>query len=587
MISGEARVGEHLTRREMLVGTTLVVAAMALESCSSGDEKPGDPVRPHIIMEAQEIKGRTDLLQAGSWGYMAGAKQTADGLDLAPTGLAIVNKREGDRIDPDPPLNVGMRLQASGDFAVAANIRSERPVSLQLYGTPPLRYDDFRYDRSRVEYSTAGNTLNVRIWEGSRQDPAVMQSYQFDGSPVNRQIEVRREGGELVCMVNGRQVARLPKGDMFKTGEVWLGLNSEQGPARVTALDVRPLNGHKLGLVDTTSLRVTEQLPDGLQSLVRKPNFHIGAAAALHPLVSDSPYAQLFLGGEVGSWTTENALKPQAVQPLEGMFTFAEGDALVELARRHGVAIHGHALMYDKAMPRWMRELPHETAADKRRLREVLEAHVFTVASHFKGRIASWDVWNELVKGFNDGVTLAENPFTRGLGEEAIDIAFHAAHRADPAARLYYNDYGLETNPQGRGKFTFDLARRLLARGVPLQGIGVQGHVNEMPRDIIKPGNLRDLMREADDLELEMRVTELDVTGAKGAEAQAKQYADVLRVGLEAPNCTGITFWGLDDLHGAGTSVKGGSLRPGNAAPYTADYRPKQARRAMLDVLRG
>lgn len=566
----------------------MAVAATALEGCSSGDEKPGDPVRSHIIMEAQEIRKKTDLLQAADWEYMAGAKQAADGLELMPTGLAIVNKREGDRIDPNPPLNIGMRLQASGDFAVAADVRSEHPVSLQLYGTPPLRYDDFRYDRARLECSTAGNTLNIRVWDGSRQDPALMQSYPFEGSAVNRQIEIRREGDRLVCMVNGRHVATLPKGDIFNTGEVWLGLNSEQGPAKVTTLDARPLNGYKLGLVDTTSLRVTEQLPDGLQSLVRKPNFRVGAAVALNPLVSDSPYAQLFLGGEVNSWTTENALKPQAVQPLEGVFTFAEGDALVELARRHGIAVHGHALMYDKAIPKWMLELPYETATDKRRLREVLETHVFTVASHFKGRIASWDVWNELVKGFNDGVTLAENPFTRGLGEEAIDIAFHAAHKADPAARLYYNDYGLETNPQGRGKFTFDLAGRMLERGVPLHGIGVQGHVNEMPRDIIKPGNLHNLMREADGLGLEMRVTELDVTGAKGAEAQAKQYADVLKVCLEATNCTGITFWVLDDLHGAGTSVKkDGSIRPGNAAPYTADYRPKQARRAMLDVLRG
>lgn len=517
---------------------------------------------------------------------MAGAQLTTEGLVLAPTGLAIVNKRENNRIDPDPPLNIyGSRLQTSGDFAIGATIQSEKPVSIQFYGEPPLRFDDFRVEHSRVECLAAGNTLSVRIWDGSRQEPAAVHNFPFSGSVTNRQIEMRREGNELTFMVNGKQVGGLLRGDVFQTGEVWLGLNSEQGRALVTAVTAQPLNGHKLELIDTRTLHVTEPLPDGLQSLVRKPGFRLGAAAALNPMVSDPQYAQLLLGGEVGSLTTENALKPQNTQPLKNVFTFEEGDAVVELAARHGVAVHGHTLVYHRAMPKWMQELPTETEADKQRVREVLEQHIKTVVGHYKGRIASWDVVNEAITGFNNNARLEESIWFKALGEEYIDIAFRAAHAADPDAKLFINDFGLETNPQGRGVFMFDLVRRLISRGVPIHGIGIQGHVYEMSRDTVKPDKLRDLMRTGEELGLEIRVTELDVTGENGADAQAKQYADVLKVCLEAPNCTGLTIWGLDDLHGSTAGIKDGKLRPGNALPYTADYRPKQARRAMRNVL--
>ncbi len=351
-------------------------------------------------------------------------------------------------------------------------------------------------------------------------------------------------------------------------------------------LTAQQLNEHRLSVVTTPSLRVTEPLPEGLQTLVRKRHFSVGAAAALNPMVSDEQYAQLFLGGELGSITTENGLKPQDVQPLEGLFTFGESEALIRLAERHGLAIHGHTLVYDKAMPRWMRDLPYTTTAEKRRVREVLDTHVATVAKHFKGRIASWDVVNEAIGGFNNEVHFENNLWFKALGEEYIDIAFRAAHRADPDAKLFINDYGLETNPLGRGTFMLSLAARLRARGVPIHGIGVQGHVYEIPRDTIKPQILHQFMALADSLGLEVRVTELDITGAKGTQTQAEQYADVLKTCLEAPNCTGLTIWGMDDSHGSTAALEHDQLKLGNALPYTADYRPKLARKALGDVLR-
>jgi len=373
---------------------------------------------------------------------------------------------------------------------------------------------------------------------------------------------------------------------MFNSGEAWIGLNSEQGRARISELIAQPLQGGQLKTVNTADLHAAP-LPEGLQTLVRKAGFRIGAAAALNPMVSDAQYAELFLGGELGSITTENCLKPQDVQPIEGVFTLGEADALVSLAERHGLAVHGHTLVYDKAMPEWMHDLPHATDADKQHLRHALETHIQTVMSHFRRRIASWDVVNEAIDGFNEDAKLGDNIWFEAFGEEYLDIAFRAAHQADPDAKLYINDYGLETNPRGRGRFMLDLVKRLLARGVPIHGVGIQGHVYEIPRDTIDPNVLRAQMDALHTLGLEARVSELDVTGAKGAKAQADQYASVLRVCLEAPNCTGLTMWGMDDQYGSTAGLDdSGQLVGGNELPYTSDHRPKLARRAMRDVLR-
>lgn len=580
-----------MSRRVLLAGAAVIgagaVTALVAEILHGREnDELGDPVVPHMAMEKKEVVSETDLLQAGPWQYMAGVRVVAGGLELSPTGLSIVNKREGGSIDPNPPLNVfGPRLQAEGDFAVTAHVQGNTPVSLQLYGQVPLRFDDFRYERSRVECQTAGNTLTVRIWDGSKQEPSILQHLRFGGSPTDRQVEIRREGAALAFVINGKQIASLPQGQVFKSGEVWLGINSEQDRARVNRLTARPLHGHKLAIVNTASQRLTQPLPEGLQSLVHKPGFRIGAAAALNPMMSDASYAQLFLGGELGSITTENALKPQDVQPTEHVFTFGEADALIALAQRHGLSVHGHTLVYSKALPPWMQRLPTETQSDKRRVREVLETHVHTTAKHFRGRIGAWDVGNEFISGFNHDARLEENVFYRALGEKFIDIAFHVAHDADPNARLYLNDYGMETNPQGRGRFMLSLAEKLLARSVPLHGIGIEGHVYKIPRDTIKPQILSQLMQDVSSLGLDVRVSELDVTGANGAKAQAQQYADILRACLQAPNCTGLTMWGLDDLHGSTAGVRNGQLRPGNALPYTARYQPKRARRAMLAAL--
>lgn len=68
------------------------------------------------------------------------------------------------------------------------------------------------------------------------------------------------------------------------------------------------------------------------------------------------------------------------------------------------------------------------------------------------------------------------------IGEDYIDSAFVWAHQADPNAYLYFNEFGAEGNgswDKAKSDSVYSLAKRLLDRGIPIHGIGFQGHFND------------------------------------------------------------------------------------------------------------
>ena len=61
------------------------------------------------------------------------------------------------------------------------------------------------------------------------------------------------------------------------------------------------------------------------------------------------------------------------------------------------------------------------------------------------------------------------------MGDEYIADAFKWARAADPAAKLYINDYNVEgINPKSDA--LYDLVKTLKSQGVPIDGVGFQAH---------------------------------------------------------------------------------------------------------------
>ena len=153
--SEQAAQGELSRRNFLIAAGTAIGTGLLANACTTGPNWPDGPeVAPDILVDGREINGPVDLLREGNWKPLAGAQVTAQGLELSPTGMSFVDKRDGDKktFVPNPPLNMlGMRLQAAGDFALQAQISSQTPTSFQLYRKLPRRYDDCRVETSRVE----------------------------------------------------------------------------------------------------------------------------------------------------------------------------------------------------------------------------------------------------------------------------------------------------------------------------------------------------------------------------------------------------------------------------------------------------
>ena len=136
------------------------------------------------------------------------------------------------------------------------------------------------------------------------------------------------------------------------------------------------------------------------------------------------------------------------------------------------MAVRGHNLAWPADNPTWLTSVPYS----RDQLIGILHEHIQTVVGHFRGKVAQWDVVNEGIGGF----------WWDHIGPEYIDMAFRWAHEADPAAKLFYNDFGAE-GLGGKSDQVYALVRGLKQRGVPIDGVGLESHFD------LNPPSLRDV----------------------------------------------------------------------------------------------
>ncbi|MEU4742732.1 endo-1,4-beta-xylanase [Actinosynnema sp. NPDC023658] len=309
-----------------------------------------------------------------------------------------------------------------------------------------------------------------------------------------------------------------------------------------------------------------------LRELAARHGLAFGTAVDMAALASDPVYRE-WVASQFDSVTAENAMKWDVLEPTRGRYEWGPADELVAFAKANRQAVRGHTLVWHNQNPAWLADVP---VAE---LGAVLKAHVQTTVRRFKGDVGQWDVVNEAVEA--DG-TLRDTAWLRALGPGYIADAFRWAHEADPDALLFYNDYDVEdVNAKSDG--VHDLVRRLVREGVPIHGVGVQGHcsVDQAPR------TLRENLGRFDALGLRTAVTEVDVRMAVPPdpvklEAQADVYRTVLRACLLTPGCRSFTVWGYTDRY---SWVPGWFEGEGAADILDEHFVAKPALRALRDGL--
>ena len=303
-----------------------------------------------------------------------------------------------------------------------------------------------------------------------------------------------------------------------------------------------------------------------------KKDFKVGVA--INPYQLKDEETKKIILENFNSITMENGMKPEAIldqraseNSKDGMPAINEEnlEECLSLAKDNGLVLRGHCLVWHAQTPDWMFHDEKGNLVSKEVLFERMRKHIHTIVNRYKDVVYAWDVVNEAMTDDPK----AEVPYRQSLyykiaGDEFIKKAFEYAHEADPKALLFYNDYN-ETNPAKRDRI-YNMVKSMKAEGIPISGIGMQGHYNTL-------SPTEDEFRKAIELYSQVvdniHITELDVrinTREQGGQlsvnqdnrtleltpeadaAQVAQYDMLFRVLREYKNVvSNVTFWNVYD----------------------------------------
>ncbi len=298
---------------------------------------------------------------------------------------------------------------------------------------------------------------------------------------------------------------------------------------------------------------------------------------------------------EFNSITAENDMKPGMLHPKEGVWDFEKADKIADFCRKNGIKLRGHCLCWHSQFADWMFTDKKGREVKKEVFYQRLREHIHTVVNRYKDVVYAWDVVNEAMEDnprptFVDGKFAPGSPYRQSrhfklCGDEFIAKAFEFAHEADPNALLFYNDYN-ECDPGKRDRI-YDMVKKMQDAGVPIHGIGMQGHYN-----VYGPSeeDIDAAITKYSQLVKHIHVTELDIRMntemggqlrfSRGENKPVAGYMNTLltdqynrifkvfRKHKDVIDC--VTFWNLGDSD----SWLGVNNHP---LPFDEKYKPKQA----------
>ena len=281
-------------------------------------------------------------------------------------------------------------------------------------------------------------------------------------------------------------------------------------------------------------------------------------------------YREVFLEN-FNSAVTENALKWHSMEREQGKIDYSVVDAILDWTTEHEIPLRGHNIFWGvpQFVPKWQKSL------DDKALLELIENRAITIGKRYRGRFAEYDLNNEMIHA-----NYYEDRFGPTITKQMADWV----REGDPKAVLYLNDYDILT---GRRLDDFvDHARGLLKHGVPIGGLGVQGHVHG---DSFDSKVLKESLKTLAEVGLPIRITEFNIPGQRSRfykdknrklseaeeEAKAKALVEYYRICFAEPAVTGILMWGF---------WEGANWIPASSL-YRRDWTPTPAAHAYRDLV--
>jgi endo-1,4-beta-xylanase len=265
---------------------------------------------------------------------------------------------------------------------------------------------------------------------------------------------------------------------------------------------------------------------------------------------------------------TELTVKWAPYEPEQGKPKWQELQQKLDWCSANGVVPKGHTLgwTHDAGTPGWLYQYSPEAAT------QLFQARIKNLVGGFKDQISSWDVVNEPVTTIPWEMALldtigGQNKIDEGSRykvdgislEEAIpwvESSYRWAYDANPAGDFVINEFYTIAKIEVREKY-YNLIKELLQRGVPVTGIGIQGHE---PREMwFSPVEVVATFDKFQELGLPLHITEFTpqssgkaITGGwrEGVwteEAQAEFSEQFYTLAFGHPSMASIHWWGLSD----------------------------------------
>jgi endo-1,4-beta-xylanase len=270
---------------------------------------------------------------------------------------------------------------------------------------------------------------------------------------------------------------------------------------------------------------------------------------------------------EFNTVVCENAMKSSSITSSKTSYNFSTADAVVNFAIENNMKIRGHTLFWHGQNAAWI------TTGTRAQVLDNMDYHAKKMLEHYKGKCFQWDVVNEAYA--DEGATMRNSAYWSIVGPDFIDSAFVYAHRADPDAKLFYNDFNIETI-NVKSDAVYAMVKKMVDNKIPIHGVGFQSHE---PGWAGKQGfttyeGLKKNVERFAALGLEIAITELDV----GSSTQEIVYADYMKVTLEMPAVTTFMIWGVRDQDSWRAST--------TPLIYNNSWQPKTAYNSILELLK-
>ena len=332
-----------------------------------------------------------------------------------------------------------------------------------------------------------------------------------------------------------------------------------------------------------------------------KDYFTIGVALNQRNVSDEAQIA--LVKKEFNSVTAENDWKPGEIHPQEGVWNFERADKIADFCRKNGIKMRGHCLCWHSQFADWMFTDAKGKPVTKEVFYERLRDHIQTIMKRYKDVVYAWDVVNEAMADDGGGPRWGfgrpgqePSPYRQSrhfqlCGDEFIAKAFQFAREADPDVLLFYNDYSCVD--EGKRERIYNMVKKMKDAGVPIDGIGMQGHYNiyfpseeQLEKAIVR---FKEIVKHINITELDLRMNnesggqlmfsrgEAKPMPAYMSTLQTDQYARLFKVFRKhADVIDNVTFWNLGDKD----SWLGVNNHP---LPFDENYRPKACFRAIRD----